>query len=515
MATTSKYQGMFEQQKQHLMFYGQKLGIEIDTINEIYFPTLIQLDEILKKEAEPYLAEWDKNEVTLDDAGKVIFSPSLVKLYDIIIKSPKGFRFYESIVPEEYGGLGFPALMLGSMLETMASYDISLNGTLGMTTTIIEALDLEKNKELSEKYMPIIMDGAPGFVGFSEAGAGSNLKNVKSTSQEEGDYFILKGTKIFVTNAGFGELGIILTRNMVNGEAKGTNAFLVHTPTTKDVDDSSKLGIRAIKLEKKLGIHSSPTGVLEMNALVPKENLLGVQGKGYQTVLERLMGMRMGVSFQGSAIAERAYQMANEYAKDRVQFGKPIGTFAGVANKLRGMEINLTRMRKFAYEGSFVLSKFQMGQSLKSKKLKLTLDEEKIFEEHSAIYNRGMLNHTISKAKMYNTEVAFMMVDDALQIFGGNGYIVGYKIEKLLRDSRILRIYEGTSEIQEYILNSSKGVAMASNMSELMEISMNPKGFTNPEHYPLDYQDIFFRRFGSVMDVFLDDNGDTRYLYDD
>ena len=510
----TEYSGMLTQQKDLLLYYGQKLGIDKSDIKDVYFPTLTQLETIMKKEAEPYVEEWDLNEVYLDHNHKVVFPKTLINLYDTIVRKENGLRLLDCFVPEEYGGLGFPPLITGPMLELLAFYDLSLNGTLTLTTTIIEALVLENKQSLSEKYYPMILkDGMAGFVGFTEPGAGSNLKQVKATSTEEGDFFHLKGTKIFITNAGFADLGIVLTRNMENGEAKGTNAFLVHS-SMKDIDDSSLPGFRAMKLEKKMGIHASPTGVLELNCVVPKENLLGVRGKGYQTVLERLMGMRMGVSFQGVGVAERAYSMANAYAKDRVQFNKPINTFAGVANKLRGMEINLTRMRKFAFEGCFVLSKFQRAQIPKTKNLRLNAEEENTLKEFSDQYTRGILNHTISKAKMFNTEVAYMIVDDALQIHGGYGFIRDYKVEKLLRDCRILRIYEGTSEIQEYILNRSKGVANAKNMSDLMKEATAGE-VPEPMHLPLDYQDLFFRRFGSVMDVYLDDEGNTKYLFDD
>ncbi len=508
----AEYAGMISQQKELLLQYGQKLGIDKSDITDVYYPTLNQLETILKKEAEPFVEEWDLNEVYLDDKGKVVFPNSLNKLYDTIVKKENGLRLLECFVPEEYGGLGFPPLITGPMLELLAYYDLSLNGTLTLTTTISEALILEKNRLLSEKYFPLILQGVGGFVGFTEPGAGSNLRAVRTTSEEEGDYFRLKGEKIFITNAGFADLGIVLAKNMENGEAKGTNAFLVHS-SMKDIDDSSKSGIRAIKLEKKMGIHASPTGVLELNCLVPKENLLGVRGRGYQTVLERLMGMRMGVSFQGVGVAERAYTMANAYAKERVQFGKPIISFAAIANKLHGMEINLTRMRRFAFEGSFVLSKFAKGEIPTPKSLKLSGDEESTLKEFSDQYTRGILNYVISKAKMFNTEVAYMIVDDALQIHGGYGFIRDYKVEKLLRDCRILRIYEGTSEIQESIINRTKSVAEASNMAELMK-SASSRDFPEPDFNPLDYQDIFFRRFGSVMDVYLDYSGETKYLFD-
>ena len=503
---------MREQQKDHMLFYGQKLGLDKSDIKDIYIPIVDQLDTILKKEAEPNSEEWDLNEVYLDENGKVVFPDSLNKLYNSIVKSENGLRLLDCFIPEEYDGLGLTPLITGPIAETLSYYDMSLNGTMAMTGTIIEALILEQNKHLSDTYYPLIAKGIAGFVGFTEPGAGSNLKQVRTTSEEKGDYFHLKGTKIFITNAGFADIGIVLARNMVNGEAKGTNAFLVHSDM-RDIDDSSKSGYRALKLEKKMGIHASPTGVLEFNCLVPKENLLGVRGKGYQTVLERLMGMRMAVAFQGSGIAERAYVLAHAYAQERVQFNKPIASFPGVANKLKGMEINLTRMRKFAFEGCYSLSKMTLGGIAKTKYLNINNDEEQTLKEFGEQYNRGILNLSISKAKMFNSEVANMIIDDALQIHGGYGFIRDYRLEKLLRDTRILRIYEGTSEIQEYILNRSKSVADAKSMADLMQAATQ-KDVPQPLEQPLDYQDVFFRRFGSVMDVYLDDEGNSKYLFD-
>jgi alkylation response protein AidB-like acyl-CoA dehydrogenase len=227
------------------------------------------------------------------------------------------------------------------------------------------------------------------------------------------------------------------------------------------------------------------------------------------------MGMRMGVSMQACGIAERAYTLARDYAKDRIQFDKPIESFPGVANKLRGMEENISRMRKYAFEASYVLSRFQSGQSLKTKYLKLSPEEDKTLEEFSEQYNRGILNLTISKAKMFNSEVGWMITDDCLQIHGGNGFIRDYKVEKLLRDFRILRIYEGTSEIQEYIVNRTKNVGTASSINSLMELAMTQKGESGPVFSSLDYADLFYRRFPSVMDAYMDENGEQLFLFDE
>ena len=502
---------MLAEQKEHLMFYGKKLGVEKDYITDLWYPSIDQLHEILEKDVAPYVDDWDRNEVKLDKStGKVIFPDTLMKAYSKIVSDPKGFRLYESLLPEEYGGAGLPALAEAPMIEAISLYDTSLNVTIGLAITLIEAISLYPTPYLTDKYFPRLKEGTPGFVAFTEPQAGSNLKNLKTTTTEDGDNFIVKGNKIFISNGGYGEIGILLAKD---GE-KGTSAFVVDTDM-KDADDSSKPGIVASRIEEKMGIHGSPTAVLDVNVVIPKENLLGQRGKGYQTVLERLLGMRMGVSMQACGIAERAYQLASAYAKDRVQFGKTIGTFPGVANKLRGMEENLTKMRKFSFEAAYVLSKFQHNQLIKSKYLKTTPEEDQAMKEFADQYNRGILNLTISKAKMFNSEVGWMITDDCLQIHGGNGFIRDYKVEKLLRDFRILRIYEGTSEIQEYIVNRAKEVGTASSINQLMEIAMKRSGADGPMMGSLDYSDIFYRRFPSVMDAFMDENGDPLYLFDE
>ena len=511
----TEYPDIQKQQKDLLLEYGSKLkGIDKSFIKDVYFPTLDTTWSLCKEYLEPNLRRWDHEGAKLVD-GKTEFPKGVDEAYKMFVSDKNGLRLYEALLPEEYDGVGFPALMLGPISESMAFFDTSFAITVGLGATIIEAISLNPTEYLTHKYFPIMQEGAPGFVGFTEPVAGSNLRNIKTTSELDGDYYKVKGTKIWISNAGYGKVGIVLARNIVNGKDEGTNAFVVETDF-KNPDDSSQPGIKCIRLEEKLGIHASSTGVLEINCLVPKENLLGKVGKGYRTVLERLMGMRMGVAFQASALAERAYQLANEYAGQRVQFNKPIISFAGVANKIHGIERELLRMRRYAFEAAFVLSMNQRQQAIRPKSLTLDTEGENMLQQYSGIYNTALLNYTISKAKMYNTEVGWLLVDDALQIFGGNGISREYNVERILRDFRVLRIYEGTSEIQEFILNSAKGVAHAKDLDTLMKIAMS-QGSENtaaPESNPLNYQNIFFTRFGSVKDVYTNsDNSDT-FLFD-
>ncbi|HKZ39608.1 MAG TPA: acyl-CoA dehydrogenase, partial [Candidatus Hodarchaeales archaeon] len=320
----------------------------------------------------------------------------------------------------------------------------------------------------------------------------------------------------WISNAGYADLGLVLARNIVAGRDDGTNAFVIES-NLPNADDSKRPGVQCIRLEEKMGIHASATGVLELNVRVPKENLVGTVGKGYRHVLERLVGMRMGVSFQACGVAERAYQLAKEYANERQQFNKPIGIFPAIARKLRGMEIELTRMRRLSFEGAYALSRNQRQMGITPDHLQLDEDGKKTLEQFQQIYTAGILNYAISRAKMYNSEVGWMVVDDALQIFGGNGFSREYDVERLLRDFRVLRIYEGTSEIQEYILDRTKDVAKARNLETLTQIARTQgRGGTKPvepEFTPMDYQNVFFLRFPNSKDAFVEEGNQEIFLF--
>ena len=178
----SKYKGAFEEQKELLHYYGKKLGIDKDIITDLYIPSLEMLIDILKKEVEPYVDEWDRQEVKLDANGKTIFPKSYMNAYDKLVRDKNGFRFYESLIPEEYGGVGFESLALAPIVETISHYDTSMNVTIGLATTVIEAIQLYPTGHLTSTYYPKLMDGTPGYVAFTEPQAGSNLKNIKTTN---------------------------------------------------------------------------------------------------------------------------------------------------------------------------------------------------------------------------------------------------------------------------------------------------------------------------------------------
>ncbi|MHA1992194.1 MAG: acyl-CoA dehydrogenase family protein [Candidatus Hodarchaeales archaeon] len=504
------YPGMKQHQKELLLEYGPRLkDVDESFVKELYYPILDQVYDIMEDKVAPNVKKWDEEGAKLVN-GRVQFPDGVEDVYKALISDKNGLRLYEAFLPEEHDGVGLPPLVLGPIVETMAAYDLSFNVTATLAITLIEAISLYPTEHLTGKYFPMLQEGAAGYVGFTEPDAGSNLKNLKATSTLDGDDYIVKGTKIWISNAGYADLGLILARNIVNGEDQGHNAFIVES-NMPNADGNGGPGVVCSRLEEKIGIHASSTGVLEYNVRVPKENIIGEVGKGYRRVLERLMGMRMGVAFQSSGIADRAYQLAKAYSEERVQFNKPIASFPGVANKITGMEKELIKMRRLGFEASYVLSRNQQKLPINPKYLTVDADGQAMLDSFP-LYATAVVAFAVSRAKMYNSEVGWMVTDDALQIFGGNGVAKEYEVERLIRDFRVLRIYEGTSEIQEGILDRTKAAAKAKNIDALMALA-EQTGRPEPEFKPLDYGEIFFTRFPKSKDAFVDENSDDFFLW--
>ncbi len=511
-----EYIGQKKHTEELLLKYATKLkGVSKEDVKEVYFPFLDLVREVAEDKIAPHVKEWDEIGVKLEN-GRAVFPPGVQEAYNAFVKE-QGPQLYEALIPEEYDGLGFPPLILGPTMEIVAYHDASFSVTLGLGATIVEAIALNPTQYLVDKYFPLLKKGeVGGYVGFTEPEAGSNLKNVKTTAEFDGENFIIKGQKIFISNAGFADLGIVLAKNIINGREEGTSAFLVES-SFPNADDDSEPGVKCERLEEKLGLHSSATGVLSFNVIVPRENLLGDAGQGYEQVLERLLGMRMGVAFQSVALAERAYQLAHEYAQQRVQFKRPIISFPGVKTKLDGMAIAIKKMRTYAFEAAYALSKYSRGETLLTSALeKYPEDQLGPVKRFGKLYAKGLVNYVVSKAKLYNSEVGWHVVDDALQIHGGNGYIRDYDVERLLRDFRVFRIYEGTSEIHEFILLKAHGFASVKDPKTLADQLMSGGGAPRkPSEEPLDYEKIVLTRFPSLEAVFKSEEGkEGTYLFD-
>lgn len=421
---------------------GPKLGYDSDDI-EMYGAIIDSIRTIGEKKIRPNTIAWDEEGVKLVD-GKVVLPASMeAVIQELLVDNQINSLF----LPKDLGGMGYMNLAQAGLSETLSAYDISLQVLTFISMSVMEAMTVYHK----EYYNPILEKFSKGkysgYVAFTEAQAGSHLQNVKTTSVLEGDEYVINGSKIFISNGGYAKCGLVLTRNMVDGKQEGHNVFVV-----EGLD-----GITTERLEHKSGLKANPTAqLLFEDVRVPKENIIAGVGKGYKKVLERLMGMRLGVSFQGVGAAMRAYELSKQYAEERVQFGKPIGTFPGVANKLKAMERTIPRMRAYGYMGAVALDRFYKGYIPFDVGAPGDASEKMAAQGLPSPVLSGLAHYFISTGKLYTAEISNSILYDAQQIFGGNGFVSEYEVNKIARDVRILGIYEGTSEIHSFIIGKSQ-----------------------------------------------------------
>jgi len=387
---------------------------------------------------------WDREGLKLED-NKVILPGEMSKIVDEIVKDNQLYSFF---LPEEFGGMGVSGFMIGPLTEKLAYYDLPLQMLIMVGFSILEPLFLYHQPSFDKVINEFAEGKRLGYVAFTEPQAGSNLAKVKSTSEKVGDEYVLNGTKIFISNGGYANTGLFLARNMVDGKEEGTNVFLVDNLDNIDV----------LRLEEKTGLHANPTAQLHFeNVTVPEDYLVATRGDGYRKVLERLLGMRVGVSFQGLAASERAYSLALEYAQNREQFDRPIIQFPDVNRKLDEMKKQIPRMQDYTYRAAYALDKYLKGWVPTD----VGANGKKGAEEEAAkmvlgAVRGGIAHYYASSAKIYSTEIANSVLYDAVQIFGGMGFVAETAVNKISRDIRVLPIYEGTSEIHNWLIGRSQ-----------------------------------------------------------
>ncbi|MHA2275165.1 MAG: acyl-CoA dehydrogenase family protein [Candidatus Kariarchaeaceae archaeon] len=437
-------QNLNEENSQYLLSqYSKALGIEDDKIHLLQ-EVLDTIKTILERnQVHEISLEWDEIGAKLVD-GKVVLPDSFEKVLNEIIKENELVRMF---LPEEKGGFGFTNLLAGPIIELISQYDFSLR-IMSMSAVGISHLLMRYYKPNFDSILEGFANGSKiGYVSFTEAQAGSNLKNIKATSELVGDEYVLNGTKIYVSNGGYGNAGLFLCNNLIDGKVDGTNVFIVE----------GHEGITNLRLEKKSGIRVNPTAqLLYENVTVPKENLVGELGQGYNKVLERLLGMRAAVAFQSAGAVKRSYKLANDYANTREQFGKPIISFDDVSRKLKSIKKQIPRLEHYAYMSAYALDlnnyrdrgeNFTPSPDIQSSFVKSTVPEG---------VKRGLTPYFVSTAKLYCAETTNSLMYDASQIFGGLGFISEYEVNKITRDVRVLSIYDGTSEIHNWIVSRSQ-----------------------------------------------------------
>ena len=364
---------------------------------------LTEDEQMLKDAAAEFADTVIKPKVhEMEEAAKL--DPELIMMF-----FEMGFMGIE--IPEKYNGGGGSFFMGIVAIEQISRVDASVGVFMDVQNTLVNNAFLRwGSEEVNERFLPQLASEKVGAYCLSEAGSGSDAFALKCSAKEDGDAYILNGTKLWITNAN--EADIFLVFANVNPEAgyKGITAFIVE----RDMD-----GFSISKKEDKLGIRASSTcEILLEDVRVPKENILGEVGKGYKVAIETLNEGRIGIGAQMIGIAQGAYDAAIAYTKERKQFGKAISEFQGVQFQLAKMATELEMARLLVYNAARIK---EAGQP---------------FLKEAAM------------AKYYSSEVAENLSSLAIDLFGGYGYVKEYPVEKFYRDSKIGKIYEGTSNMQ-------------------------------------------------------------------
>ncbi len=319
--------------------------------------------------------------------------------------------------PEEYGGIGSDYLAYCIAVEELSRVDASIGVTLSAHTSLagwpVYKFGTEEQKQ---KYLrPMAQGEKIGAYGLTEPASGSDASGMKTTARLEGDHYVINGSKIFITNGGVADIYVVFASTEPTQKTKGITAFII---------ESGFPGFSVGKKENKLGIRSSPTTeIIFEDCLVPVENVLGNIGEGFKIAMMTLDGGRNGIAAQAVGIAQGALDAATNYAKERVQFGKPISAQQGVGFKLADMATSIEASRLLTYQAAWLES------------------EGLPYGKESAM------------SKLLAGDTAMNVTTEAVQIFGGYGYTKDYPVERYLRDAKITQIYEGTQEIQRLVIS--------------------------------------------------------------
>jgi alkylation response protein AidB-like acyl-CoA dehydrogenase len=317
-------------------------------------------------------------------------------------------------IPEEYGGFGKGIMGLVLVVEELCKVDGAVALSLAATALGTLPILIAGSAEQKKKYLPDIASGKKlAAFGLTEANAGSDATGMATTAIKDGDYYILNGTKCFITNGGDAETYTIFAKTNLDRGARGISCFIVEKGTH---------GFEFGKKEKKMGIKASSTRELIFNnCKIHKDQLLGKEGHGLMIAQATLDNSRPGVAAQALGIAAGALDEAVDYARKRIQFGQPIASFQGIQHMLADMATEVEAARALLYASARMID---------ARTGKRTSKES-------------------AMAKLFCSEVAMKVTTNAVQILGGYGYSREYPVEKMMRDAKITTLYEGTSQIQK------------------------------------------------------------------
>lgn len=355
--------------------------------------------QIANEKIRPVAAKYDESEEFAWEIVKVLVESDLFGIY----------------IPEAYGGMGAGVMEMCLVAEELSKacggIALGFAGTALGTFPIL----LYGNEEQKKKYLTKIAKGTVAAFCITEAEAGSDAGSIKTTAKKDGDYYILNGTKQWITNAGEADIYTVIAMTDKSKGARGASAFIVEKGM-KGVDFGAK--------EKKLGIRASATReVIFTDCRVHKDNLISKEGMGFIVAMKTFDSSRPGVAAQALGIAQGAFDHAVEYSRKRVQFGQSISNFQAVQHMLADMGTQIEAARALVYATARMIDSGAKSVAKES-----------------------------SMAKLFASDVAMKVTVDAVQIFGGYGYMREYPVEKYMRDAKITQIYEGTNQIQRNVI---------------------------------------------------------------
>jgi alkylation response protein AidB-like acyl-CoA dehydrogenase len=376
-------------------------------MNYFFSEDQLEIREIARKVAEekikPVRAKYDEENA---------FPWEIVEVF-------KQTDLYAVLIPEEYDGISGKVEDLVIVTEELSRVCGGIGLAFGASGLGLYPILIGGSEEQKQKYLPQIANGEKlAAFALTEANAGSDAGALETTADKDGDYFVLNGTKQWITNGGEADIYTVFAMTDKSKGARGCSCFVVEKGTP---------GFSFGKKEDKLGIRGSATRELIFdNCRIPKENLIGKEGKGFMIAMKTFDKSRPMVGAQAVGIAQGAYEEAAKYSKERHQFGKPISSFQAIQHMLADMATQIEAAR------ALVISTAKMIDS-----------GEKRYAKESAM------------CKVFASDVAMKVTVDAIQVLGGYGYMKEYPVEKMMRDAKITQIYEGTNQIQRNIIASN------------------------------------------------------------
>jgi len=354
-----------------------------------------------KEHIAPYVMEWDEKQIFPVDTFKKMGELGLLGV----------------LVPQEYGGSGFGYLEYITAIIELGKVCGAIGLSMAAHNSLCTGHILEHgSEEQKRKYLPKLATGEwIGAWGLTEHNTGSDAGGMNTTAVKDGDYYIINGAKNFITHGISGDVAVVIVRTGEKGDSHGMSAFIIEKGTP---------GFYSGKKENKLGMRASETAeLIFQDCRVHKSQMIGKEGDGFIQAMKVLDGGRISIAALSCGIARGAYEAALKYAKERIQFGKPIAQHQAIAFKLADMAMEIEAAELLTYQAG----------DLKNRGQKTTKES--------------------SIAKYYASEVAVKVSTDAVQIFGGYGYTKDFPVEKYYRDSKLCTIGEGTSEIQKLVIS--------------------------------------------------------------